>query len=102
VLGPLSLPPQAISDLLRRAADELPLRPVRFALLGEYEGCFTGEEFVNWLAANVQAFERSWDKAEDAARVLTEEKSLLRRVGEFGNAFESADDAFYQFRPKVC
>jgi hypothetical protein len=101
VLGPLSLPPAAVSDLLRRAAAELPLRPIRWALLGEYADCFSGEEFIKWLLENVDAFEKSWDKAEDAARVLTEEEGLLRRVGEFGNAFESADDAFYQFRPKV-
>jgi hypothetical protein len=101
VLGNLSLPPSAVSSLLLRASSELPLRPVRFALLGEYDGCFTGEEFVGWLVNNVSALERSWDRAEDAAKVLAEDEGLLRRVGEFGNAFESSDDAFYQFRPKV-
>ncbi|KIY52956.1 hypothetical protein FISHEDRAFT_63600 [Fistulina hepatica ATCC 64428] len=32
---------------------------------------------------------------------LTERHGLLRRVGEFGNEFEDADDAWYVFRPKV-
>lgn len=101
VLAGLSLPPPAISALLTRAAAELPLRPVRFPILGEYADCFSGEEFVSWLMANVEAFDNSWDKAEEAAGELAEKQGLLRRVGEFGNQFESADDAFYQFRPKV-
>lgn len=101
LLAGLSLPRQAISSLLTRAAAELPLRPVRFPLLGEYPDCFTGEEFVVWLNENVQGFGGSLDRAEDAAKDLTEREGLLRRVGEFGNMFESSDDAFYQFRPKA-
>jgi Domain found in Dishevelled, Egl-10, and Pleckstrin (DEP). len=101
LLAGLSLPPVAISQLLTRAAAELPLRPVRFPLLGEYQDCFTGEEFVAWLNENVQGFGGSLDRAEDAARDLTERDGLLRRIGEFGNQFEHSDDAFYQFRPKV-
>lgn len=101
LLAGLSLPPIAISQLLTRAASELPLRPVRFPLLGEYQDCFTGEEFVAWLTENVQGFGGSMDRAEDAARELTEREGLLRRIGEFGNLFEGTDDAFYQFRPKV-
>lgn len=50
---------------------------------------------------NVLGFGGNVDLAEEAARDLTERDSLLRRVGEFGNQFEHADDAFYQFRPKV-
>jgi len=101
LLAGLSLPPVAISQLLTRAAAELPLRPVRFPLLGEYQDCFTGEELVAWLNENVQGFGGSLDRAEDAARDLTERDGLLRRIGEFGNQFEHSDDAFYQFRPKV-
>ncbi|KAF5383527.1 hypothetical protein D9615_003598 [Tricholomella constricta] len=101
LLAGLSLPPAAVSQLLYRAAAELPLRPVRFPLLGEYQDCFTGEEFVAWLNDNVQGFGGSLDRAEDAARDLTEREGLLRRLGEFGNQFEHADDAFYQFRPKA-
>lgn len=97
----LSLPPSAVSSLLVRAASELPLRPVRFPLLGEYQDAFTGEEFVAWLNANVDGFGGSLDRAEDAARELTEHEGLLRRLGELGNDFEHSDTAFYQFRPKA-
>ncbi|KAJ7801733.1 hypothetical protein B0H13DRAFT_2259794 [Mycena leptocephala] len=101
LLAGLSLPPVAVSQLLTRAAAELPLRPVRFPLLGEYPDCFTGEEFVAWLNDNVQGFGGSLDRAEDAAKELTERDNLLRRIGEFGNQFEHSDEAFYQFRPKA-
>ncbi|KAJ7077876.1 hypothetical protein B0H15DRAFT_557408 [Mycena belliarum] len=101
LLAGLSLPPIAVSQLLTRAAAELPLRPVRFPLLGEYPDCFTGEEFVAWLNENVQGFGGSLDRAEDAAKELTERDNLLRRIGEFGNQFEHSDEAFYQFRPKA-
>lgn len=74
---------------------------MRFPLLGEYPDCFTGEEFVAWLNENVQGFGGSLDRAEDAAKELTERDNLLRRIGEFGNQFEHSDEAFYQFRPKV-
>ncbi|KAJ7245122.1 hypothetical protein B0H12DRAFT_1325359 [Mycena haematopus] len=101
LLAGLSLSPVAVSQLLTRAAAELPLRPVRFPLLGEYPDCFTGEEFVAWLNENVQGFGGSLDRAEDAAKELTERDNLLRRIGEFGNQFEHSDEAFYQFRPKA-
>ncbi|KZT27869.1 hypothetical protein NEOLEDRAFT_1154840 [Neolentinus lepideus HHB14362 ss-1] len=101
ILAGLSLPPSAISGLLTRAAASMPLRPVRFPILGEYPDCFTGDEFITWLTDNVEGFGGSLDKAEDAARVLTESEGLLRRIGEFGNTFEASDEAFYQFRPKA-
>lgn len=101
LLAGLSLPPAAVSQLLSRASSELPLRAVRFPLLGEYQNCFTGEEFVTWLMENVAGFGGSIDRAEDAARDLAEREGLLRRVGEFGNQLENADDAWYQFRPKA-
>ncbi|KAI0305821.1 hypothetical protein B0F90DRAFT_1693763 [Multifurca ochricompacta] len=100
LLAGLSLPPAAISDLLTRASAELKLRPIRFPIVGEYL-CFTGEEFVIWLNENVQGFGGSFDRAEQAARELTERDGLLRRIGDLGNAFEPVDDAFYQFRPKA-
>ncbi|KAJ6581367.1 hypothetical protein B0H19DRAFT_1060957 [Mycena capillaripes] len=102
LLAGLSLTPSAVSQLLTRAAAELPLRPVRFPLLGEYPDCFTGEEFVAWLNNNIQGFGGSLDRAEDAAKELTERDNLLRRIGEFGNQFEHSDEAFYQFRSKAC
>lgn len=101
LLAGLSLPPVAVSQLLTRAAAELPLRPVRFPLLGEYQDAFTGEEFVTWLKDNVDGFGGSLDRAEEAARDLTERENVLRRLGELGNQFELSDEAFYQFRPKV-
>lgn len=101
LLAGLSLQPSAISSLLTRAAAELPLRPVRFPLLGEYSDCFSGSEFVEWLNKNVPGFGGNIELAEEGARDLTERDGLLRRVGEFGNEFEHADDAYYQFRPKV-
>ncbi|KAG6813158.1 hypothetical protein H0H92_013565 [Tricholoma furcatifolium] len=101
LLGGLSLSPASISQLLTRASVELPLRPVRFPVIGEYQDCFSGDEFVSWLNANVPGFGGNLDVAEDAARDLTERDGLLRRIGEFGNQFESSEDAFYQFRPKA-
>ncbi|EEB88730.1 hypothetical protein MPER_13262, partial [Moniliophthora perniciosa FA553] len=100
ILAGVALPRSAVPQLITRAANEMNLRPVRFPLLGEYQDCFTGEEFVVWLKDNIPAFEGSLDRAEDAAKYLTEKEGLLRRIGEFGNEFEDADDAFYQFRPK--
>ena len=70
-------------------------------MLGEYQECFSGEEFASWLNDNVKAFQGNLDHAEVAARVLTEKYNLLRRIGELGNDFENADDAFYQFRPRA-
>ncbi len=101
LLAGLSLPPSAVSQLLTKAASDLNLRPVRVPLLGEYQDCFTGEEFVAWLNDNVHGFGGSLDRAEEAAKELTERDGLLRRIGEFGNQFEHSDDAFFQFRAKV-
>ncbi|TEB11877.1 hypothetical protein FA13DRAFT_1782956, partial [Coprinellus micaceus] len=56
LLAGLAHTPSAVSQLLSRAAAELPLRSVRFSLLGEYHEAFTGEEFVAWLNRNVQGF----------------------------------------------
>ncbi|KAF5316623.1 hypothetical protein D9619_006671 [Psilocybe cf. subviscida] len=101
LLAGLAVPPAAVSQLLTRAAAELPLRPVRFPLLGEYQDAFSGEEFVAWLQANVPGLGGNLDRAEEAAKDLTERDNLLRRLGELGNLFEDADDAYYQFRPKA-
>ena len=90
-----------ISALLTRAKAEMPLRPVKFPILGEYKDCFSGEEFVAWLLENVPDFQKDLDLVLTAARDLTERHDLLRKLGEFGNNFENANDVFYQFRPKV-
>ncbi|KAI0051035.1 hypothetical protein FA95DRAFT_1555078 [Auriscalpium vulgare] len=100
LLAGLSLPPSAISDLLTRASADLKLHPVRFPILGEYQ-VFNGEEFVAWLVNNVEALGGSLDRAEDAARELTERDGLLRRIGELGNSFEASDEAYFQFRQKA-
>jgi hypothetical protein len=100
ILAGLSLPATAVSDLLSRASSELEFRPIRLPIVGEYQ-CFTGEDFASWLNKNVQGFEGSFERAEQAARELTEREGLLRRIGDLGNAFEPVDDAFYQFRPKA-
>ncbi|KIY65071.1 hypothetical protein CYLTODRAFT_379951 [Cylindrobasidium torrendii FP15055 ss-10] len=101
VVAGLSLPVSAISQLLNKAASDLNLRPIRVPVLGEYQDCFTGEEFVAWLNENVADLGGSLDRAEEAAKDLTEREGLLRRIGEFGNQFEHSDEAFYQFRPKA-
>jgi hypothetical protein len=100
LLAGIAMTPAAVSALLRRAQAELPLRPVRLPILGEYPDCFTGEELVNWLRDNVEAFGGDLDLAADAAKELGQE-GLLRRIGEIGNEFEPSSEAYYQFRPKV-
>jgi len=101
LVGGIPFSSLAVSQLLTRAAAELPLRPIRFPLLGEYQDCFTGDEFVGWLCHNIPELEGNLDQAEIAGKDLTEREGFLRRLGEFGNQFEPLDDAFYQFRPKV-
>ncbi|KAH9032337.1 hypothetical protein EDB84DRAFT_1562020 [Lactarius hengduanensis] len=71
LLAGLSLPPAAVSDLLARASAELKLQSISFPIV---------------LAG---AFER----AEEAAKELTDAIGLLRRIGDIGNAFEPLDDA---------
>jgi hypothetical protein len=101
VLADLSFTPLAVAQLLTKASTELPLRPVRFPLLGEYQDAFSGDELVSWLKLHVAGLGGSLDKAEEMARDLTEREGLLRRLGEFGNSFEDSEEAFYQFRPKA-
>ena len=101
MIAGLEMAPADVSTLLKRAAEQMPLRPVRFPLLGEYPDCFSGEDFATWLKDNVKDFSGSLDHAAFAAKELTEKHNLLRRVGEFGNDYENANDAFYQFRTKV-
>lgn len=93
---------QELSTLMAKAKTELPLRPVRFPLLGEYQDAFTGEEFTMWLRENVKPLDGDLDRTEEAAKELVERQGLLRRLGELGNEYENADDAFYQFRSKVA
>ena len=101
LLAGIAMSPAAVSSLVRRAQGELPLRPVRLPILGEYPDCFTGEELVIWLRDNMEAFGGNLDLAAEAARGLGDDEGLLRRIGEIGNEFEPTSEAFYQFRPKV-
>ena len=93
--------PTEVTAMLKKAKEEMPLRPVRFPLLGEYQDCFSGEEFATWLKDNMKELNGNLDHAEVAGRVLTEKYNLLRRLGELGNDFDNAEDAFYQFRPRA-
>lgn len=101
LLAGIAFSPAALSALLKRAQQELPLRSVRLPIIGEYKDCFSGEEFVNWLQKGVEAFGDSFELAEEAAKDLAEDEGLLRRIGGLGNAFEPTEDAIYQIRPKV-
>lgn len=84
LLAGLSLPRATVSNLMERARAEMPLRPVRFPILGEYQDCFSGEEFVLWLKDHIDGLGGSLERAEEAARDLTEGLNVLRRIGEFG------------------
>lgn len=101
LLAGLPFTPASIAQICTQAKAALPLRPVRFPILGEYQECFSGEEFVTWLRENVPALDGNLDLAAAAAKDLTERENLLRRIGELGNAFENANDAFFQLRPTV-
>ena len=101
LLAGLPFTQRRISAFLSHAKAEMSIRPVKFPFLGEYQDCFTGEEFVAWLLENVPDLQKDLEIVVVAARELTEREDLLRRVGEFGNKFENTGDAFYQFRPKV-
>jgi hypothetical protein len=60
---------------------------------------FQGEDFASWLNKNVQWFKGNFERR--TTQELTERDGLLRHIVDLGNAFESVDDAFYQFRPKA-
>jgi hypothetical protein len=101
LLAGLALSPAAISSLLLQASKELKTTTVKLPFIGDYKDCFTGADFVDFLRAKVPGFGDSVERAEEAARDLTEREGLLRRIGELGNAFEDSQAALYQFRPKV-
>jgi len=46
---------------LTRVKAEMYPRPVKFTILGEYQECFTGEDFVGWFLENVPEFQKEFD-----------------------------------------
>ena len=84
VLAGVALTNGEMGALLEKAKSELPLRAIRFPIIGEYQNCFSGLEFVAWLQDNVKGLEDNVDKAELFARDLTERENALRRLGELG------------------
>lgn len=102
LLAGLALSPAAVTALLTQASKELKTTTLKLPLIGDYKDCFTGADFVDFLRAKVPGLGDSVERAQEAARDLTEREGLLRRVGELGNAFEDSQAALYQLRPKVC
>lgn len=84
VLAGISLTEEELGKLITKAKAELPLRPIRFPIIGEYQNCFSGFELVAWLKGNVLTLGDNEDKAELFARDLTERENALRRLGELG------------------
>jgi hypothetical protein len=84
LLGGLPLAPEVVNGIIERAKSELPLRPIRFPLLGEYQDCFSGVEFLDWIRLNVKGLNGDPDRAHDFAQELTEREGALRRLGELG------------------
>lgn len=101
LLAGLALSPAAVSALLLQASKELKMTTVKLPFIADYKDCFSGSDFADYLRAKVPGLGDSVERAEEAARDLTEREGLLRRIGELGNAFEDSQAAMYQFRPKV-
>ncbi|KAJ1306794.1 hypothetical protein OPQ81_007780 [Rhizoctonia solani] len=93
--------PAALSALLLQASKELKTTTVKLPFIAEYKDCFTGADFVDFLKVKLPGLGDSVERAEEAARDLTERENLLRRIGELGNAFEDSQAALYQLRPKA-
>ncbi|CAE6441078.1 unnamed protein product [Rhizoctonia solani] len=101
LLAGLALSPAALSALLLQASKELKTTTVKLPFIAEYRGCFSGADFVDFLKVKLPGLGDSVERAEEAARDLTERENLLRRIGELGNAFEDSQAALYQLRPKA-
>ena len=80
----------------------LPSRVVKLPFLGEYEGCFTRNELVNFLKVEVEGFGGSEGRANDAGRELVENLGLVRRIVAVGKGtWGGGGEEFYQFTDKV-
>jgi hypothetical protein len=84
ILAGVAFSDDGLNSIIEKAKAELPLRAIRFPIIGEYQNCFSGLEFVAWLQGNVKALGDNMDKAELFARDLTERENALRRLGELG------------------
>jgi len=80
----------------------LPSRVVKLPFLGEYEGCFTGNELVGFLKSEVEGFGGIEARANDAGRELVENLGLVRRIVAVGKGtWGGGGEEFYQFTDKV-
>ncbi|KAL7412368.1 hypothetical protein BDY24DRAFT_392691 [Mrakia frigida] len=101
LLAGLALSPEAATTILDRAKMMLPSRVVKLPFLGEYEGCFSGEELVAFLKVEVEGFGGSEGRANDAGRELVENLGLVRRIVAVGKGtWGGGGEEFYQFTDK--
>ena len=102
LLAGLALTPEAATSLIERAKQMLPARVVKLPFLGEYEGCFTGRELVDFLQVQVEGFGGSEMRASDAGKELVENLGALRKVVAVGKGtWGGGEEEFYQFTDKV-
>ncbi|CAE6481960.1 unnamed protein product [Rhizoctonia solani] len=81
LLAGLALSPAALSALLLQASKELKTTTVKLPFIAEYKDCFTGADFTDFLKTKLPGLGDSVERAEEAARDLTERENLLRRIG---------------------
>ncbi|WVR08274.1 hypothetical protein IAU60_005321 [Kwoniella sp. DSM 27419] len=65
----------------------------RGTILGTYEKTFSGEEIVEWLKDNVEAFGGDWERCVDAATEL-HKMGHLSRTG-VGRGFDASDETYF-------
>ena len=74
---------------------------VKVPLIGTTPDAHSGEDLVLWFRENLEDIGFSLSRAHELCRQLSEELSILRLVGEFGNKFIDSSDAFYAWRPEA-
>ena len=74
---------------------------VKVPLIGTTPDAHSGEDLVLWFRENLEDIGSSLSRAHELCRQLSEELSILRLVGEFGNKFIDSSDAFYAWRPEA-
>lgn len=100
LLAGLALPGWKAVELVDAARESLAIRTIHLSLLGEYTGCFTGYELIEFLQKNVEGFGGSEEMAAEAARELVESLGMVRRVVAVGKGSWGRDEEFYQFTDK--